>query len=131
MERILTFLKDAKTYYLGTINAGKPDIRPFGTINIYKEHLYIQTGKKKKVYEQMINNPNISICAMNSNGKWIRIKATALEDKDINAEIDMLSKYPELQSMYQAGDGNNVVFRLENVEATIYSFVDNPINIKC
>lgn len=131
MQRILDFLKDAKTYYLGTINAGNPDIRPFGTINIYKDHLYIQTGRKKKVYEQMINNPNICICAMNASGKWIRIKALAIEDKDINAEIDMLNKYPELCSMYQPGDGNNVVFRLESVEATIYSFVDNPIKINC
>jgi len=71
MKEIYDFLNEAGTYYLGTLNDGKVDIRPFGTVNIYKDRLYIQTGRVKDVYKQMIDNPEIFICAMNK-GKWIR-----------------------------------------------------------
>lgn len=47
MERVCKFLKDAKTYYLATVDGDKPKVRPFGTAHIFEGKLYIQTGKKK------------------------------------------------------------------------------------
>ena len=129
MEEVLNFLRKAGTYYLGTVENESPDIRPFGTINIYDGKMYIQTGKKKNVYKQIKNNPKINICAMCSN-EWIRIYATAVEDERVEAEQAMLDAYPNLQGMYKAGDGNNVVFYLENVTAKISAFNKNDREIK-
>ena len=44
MEEVLKFLKEAGVYYLATVEDNKPKVRPFGTIEIYDNHLYIQTG---------------------------------------------------------------------------------------
>lgn len=125
MEKVLKFLKDAKVYYLATINDGKPDIRPFGTINMYNNRLYIQTGRVKNCYKQMKENENVSICAF-LNGEWLRIDAKAVEDPTLEAEKSMLDSYPELQNMYKAGDGNTVVFYLKDVTATFSSFTKAP-----
>ncbi len=128
MEELVKFLKAAGTYYLGTVEDGKPDIRPFGTIHIYEDKVYFQTGRNKNVYKQIKENNSIHICAMYED-KWIRINAQAIEDNRIEAEQSMLDAYPNLQNMYKAGDGNTVVFYLENVSATIYSFASEPVEI--
>ena len=44
MQRVEKFLKDAGTYYLGTVEADQPRVRPFGAIHMFENKLYIQTG---------------------------------------------------------------------------------------
>ena len=53
MKEVYEFLKECGTYYLATIEDNKPRVRPFGTINLFEDKLYIQTGKSKKVYKQI------------------------------------------------------------------------------
>lgn len=48
MKRVYEFLKTAETYYLATVEGDQPRVRPFGTVNIFENKLYIQTGKSKK-----------------------------------------------------------------------------------
>ena len=49
MERVEKFLKEAETYYLATLEGDQPRVRPFGTVHIFEDKLYIQTGKVKDV----------------------------------------------------------------------------------
>ncbi len=126
MKEVLEFLKKCSTYYLGTINNGKPDIRPFGTIHEYNGKLYFQTGKIKNVSKQINQNPNIFICAFDGN-KWIRIDAKAYEDDSIEASEDLLKEYESLRRMYTPGDGNCTTYYLTDVKAVISSFTDKPI----
>lgn len=125
MKEVYEFLKDSKVFYLATIDNDKPRVRPFGTLNIYNDKLYIQTGKVKSVSKQMSINPNVEICAMN-NGKWIRVEAKVVSDDSLEAKISMLDNNPELKSMYKAEDPNTEVLYLTNVKATISSFTDAP-----
>ena len=62
LEKIVTFLKDVKTYYLATADKDQPRVRPFGTAHIFEDKLYIQTGKWKEVSKQIHENPNVEIC---------------------------------------------------------------------
>ncbi len=126
MQKVYEFLKDAKTYYLGTIKDGKPSIRPIGTINIFNGKLYFQTGLKKDMSKEMIANPNIYICAMNAKGEWIRISAKAYVNDSIECSEAMLQNYPELRGMYTPGDGNCACFSIEDAEYGIYSFTTAP-----
>lgn len=128
MKEVHDFLKAAKTYYLATVEGDKPHVRPFGTIDIFDGKLYIQTGKSKKVSEQMLANPNIEISAMNGE-KWIRIEAEAVLDDNIRAQEHMMENYPELRPLYTPGDGNTEVFYLKNVTAQICSFTEAPRTI--
>ena len=125
MNEVYEFLKQANTYFLATNDQGQPRNRPFGTIDLYQDKLYIQTGLSKDCAKQMLADPRIEICAM-VNDRWIRIQAKACLDDNIEAQKHMLEKYPSLQAMYQPGDGNTAVFYLQDVTASICSFTEAP-----
>ncbi len=125
METVYSFLKKCETYFLATTEGDQPRVRPFGTVDIFEDKLYIQTGKKKNVSKQMLKNPKIELCGM-SGGEWIRIAATVVEDDRLEARQHMLDAYPSLQGLYQAEDGNCQVFYLKDATATIYSLKDAP-----
>jgi len=129
MQRVYDFLKAAGTYYLATAEEGQPRVRPFGTVNVYNDKLYIQTGKSKAVSRQLHANPKLELCAM-LDGRWIRVEASAVEDDDREARVSMLDAYPHLKAMYSPDDGNTEVWYLRNVTATISSFTEPPVVIK-
>ncbi len=125
MNEIYNFLKAAGTYYLATVEGDQPRVRPFGTIDIFEGKLYIQTGLKKDVARQMLENPKVEICAFHE-GRWIRVTARAVHDANVAAEAHMLDAHPELKAMYQPGDGNTAVFALTEGSAVIASFGGAP-----
>ena len=129
MQRVYDFLKETGTYYLATDDHGQPRVRPFGTIDLFEGRLYIQTGLKKPTAHQMLENPNIEICAFHK-GKWIRVTAKAVLDERVEAQQHLLDAYPSLQGMYKAGDGNTAVFALTEGTASICSFTDEPVVIR-
>ena len=129
MQETYDFLKQAGTYYLATCENGQPRVRPFGTIHLYRDRLYIQTGKVKAVSRQLHANPKLEICAMQG-GRWLRLEATAVEDDSREARVSMLEAYPSLQAMYSPDDGNTEVWYLRNATATFSSFTEPPKTVK-
>ena len=129
MKQVYEFLKKAEVYYLATVDGDQPRVRPFGTIDLFEDKLYIQTGKIKPVANQMKANPKVEISAM-AEGKWIRIEAIAVLDERIEAQEHMLDSYPNLKAMYQPGDGNTEVYYLKDATAQICSFTEAPVVIK-
>lgn len=125
MNEVYEFLKEAKTYYLATVDNEKPRVRPFGTVNIFEDKLYIQTGKSKEVYKQIERNSNVEICVF-LNGRWIRVEGMLVPDDRVEAKKSMLDNYPELRGMYNENDDNTIVLYLKNAKATISSFTDAP-----
>lgn len=125
MQEVYEFLKAAGTYYLATSEDGQPRVRPFGTVNLFEDKLYIQTGRVKAVSRQMHANPRIEICAMHE-GRWLRIEASAILDDRREARVSMLEAYPALQAMYSPDDGNTEVWYLRKATATFYSFAEPP-----
>ena len=119
--RAQQFLKKAGTYYLATVEGGQPRVRPFGTAEIFEGKLYIQTGKVKNVYKQLVANPKAEICGF-TGGEWIRIQCELIPDERIEAKQDMLDKNPSLGMMYKADDDNTIVLYCRNATATISSF---------
>ena len=125
MQRAYEFLKNAGTYYLATVEGDQPRVRPFGTANIFEGKLYIQTGLKKKVAQQLLANPKAEICAFKG-GKWIRIAGKLILDERVEAQKSMLDAHPNLRGMYAEGDGNTAVFYFQDATATIESFGGEP-----
>jgi len=126
MEKTYRFLKQCGTYYLATVDGSEPRVRPFGTIHIFEGRLYIQTGKVKDVSKQMRKNPRIEISSF-SEGKWIRLTATAVQDPRRQAQVSMLEAYPSLLDRYQADDGNMEVWYLTDAVSVISSFTEAPV----
>ncbi len=125
MKETQEFLKSAGVYFIATIDGDKPRVRPFGTAEIFENHLYIQTGKSKDVSKQIEKNPNVEICAF-KDGKWIRVSGNLVRDDRVEAKKDMLDKNPDLRSMYNELDDNTEVLYFEHAKAVISSFTDAP-----
>ena len=121
MNEVEKFLEECGVYYLATISEDGPKVRPFGTIDIFENHLYIQTGKNKDVYKQIEKNNKVEICAF-SNGRWIRISGELIPDDRVEAKKHMLDKYPDLRGMYNENDDNTIVLYFKSGSAVISSF---------
>ena len=127
MDEVLKFLKENPTYFLATAEGDQPRVRPFGTLARFEGKLYIQTGHVKPVYQQMIANPKIEICAFcPSSGTWLRVTATAVRDDRREARAAVLAEYPSLQDRYSPDDGNCEVFYLKDAAAVFSSFTAEP-----
>ena len=128
MQRVYDFLKMCGVYYLATTEGDQPRVRPFGTIDLFEDKLYIQTGKSKDVSKQMQENPKIEICAF-AEGRWLRVAATVVRDDRVEPKKHMLDAYPNLKDRYSAEDDNTEVLYLKDATATISSFTEAPIEI--
>jgi len=129
MNKVYDFLKSAGTYYLATVDKDQPRVRPFGTVNVFEDKLYIQTGLSKDVAKQLIANPKAEICAFKG-GKWIRVAGELILDERVEAQKSMLDAYPNLRGRYAENDGNTAVFYFKDATATISSFTEEPEVIK-
>ena len=129
MNEVWEFLKECGTYYLATVDGDQPRVRPFGTAEIFEGKLYIQTGKKKDCYKQLLANPKAEICCFKS-GKWLRIAGKLIPDDRVEAKKDMLDKNPNLRGMYDENDDNTIVLYFEDAVATFSSFTEAPKQIR-
>lgn len=122
---VVDFIKKAGVYYLATMDGDQPRVRPFGTINLYNDKVYIQTGKVKEVSKQIAKNPKVEISAF-VDGEWIRLSGKLVNDDSVEAKKSMLDNYPDLKAMYDAEDDNTQVLYFEDAEATLLSFTKPP-----
>ena len=126
MQRVRDFLKQTGFYFLATVDGDQPQVRPFGTAEIFEGKLYIQTGHVKPVARQIAANPKVAICAYNGK-EWLRVNATLVEDPRVEIKKAMLDAYPNLRAMYNENDGNTAVYYLKDAKATISSFTAPPV----
>jgi uncharacterized pyridoxamine 5'-phosphate oxidase family protein len=129
MQEVYEFLKQCGTYYLATVEGDQPRVRPFGTIDIFEDKLYIQTGKSKDVSKQIQKNPKVELCAF-GDGKWVRLAGTLVRDDRVEAKAHMLDSYPGLKDRYSAEDDNTEVLYFKDATATFSSFTDAPKTVK-
>lgn len=129
MKKVYEFLKECGVYYLATADGDQPRVRPFGTILIFEDKLYLQMGKVKDVSKQLAKNPKAEICAF-KDGVWLRVAAELVEDDRAEARKAMLDAYPNLRAMYDENDGNTQVWYFKKAKATFSSFTAAPETVE-
>ncbi|MBO6089817.1 MAG: pyridoxamine 5'-phosphate oxidase family protein [Lachnospiraceae bacterium] len=125
MKKVYDFIKKCGTYYLATVDGDQPRVRPFGTILLFEDKLYIQTGKSKDVSRQIQANPKAEICCF-AEGTWLRVAGELVMDERKEVKKAMLDDYPELRGMYSEDDDNTEVLYFKNATATFSSFTAAP-----
>ncbi len=125
MKEVYDFLKSAGTYYLATVEGDQPRVRPFGTVDIFEDKLYIQTGRSKDVSKQLAENPKAELCAF-KDGVWLRVSGELVDDNRTEPKQHMLDNYPDLKAMYSADDDNTQVLYFKNATAVFSSFTAPP-----
>ena len=128
MEKIYEFIKKCGTYYLATADGDQPRVRPFGTIDLFEDKLYIQTGKGKDVFKQA-NGKKVELCCFDGE-KWLRLAGTLVDDDRVEPKKHMLDDYPNLRAMYDENDPNTAVLYFKDAVATFSSFTAPPETIE-
>lgn len=121
MKQIIDFLNEARFFFVATVDGNKPKVRPFGAQIEYEGKIYFCTNRKKEVYKQLLANPNVEICGLNSQNEWVRLSGEAVMDDRVEVRRAMLKAYPSLKGMYKEDDGLFEVFYVKNPEATLFN----------
>ena len=125
MQEVYDFLKNVGTYFLATEDGDQARVRPFGTIDLFEDKLYIQTGKSKDVYKQIAANPKVELSAC-AGLDWVRVTATLVPDDRVEPKKHMLDNYPNLRAMYDENDDETIVLYLKDATATFASLTGSP-----
>jgi len=129
MKEVFDFIKKCNVYYLATVEDGQPRVRPFGTINIFEDKLYIQTGKSKEVSKQIQKNPKVELSCFDGQ-QWLRLSGELVRDDRVEPKESMLENYPSLKARYSATDDNTEVLYFKNAKAVFSSFTAEPKTIE-
>ena len=116
MEELEKFFKETKMFFIATIENNQPRVRPFGNILFDENHLYINTGRKKRFYKQVMENPHVELCAFDK-GVWFRVQAVVEECKDARITEKTMETDPFVRKSYQNRMDELVVFELKQVKA--------------
>lgn len=131
VQKVRDYLHECGTFYIATVDGDQPRVRPFGVAEVYNGKLYIQTGKKKNVFKQMMANPKFEITAIKPSGsEWIRISGKLVNDDSRDAKAYVLEQNPSLEGMYSANDDNTAVLYITDGVATLCSFTEPAKEIK-
>ncbi len=63
--------------------------------------LFIATDKRKKVYAELTNNPQVQLASYNLNTrKWIRISGKMYVESSVKIKDEMTTVYPMIRQEY-------------------------------
>ena len=127
-QQVFDYIMGKGVFYIATADCDQPRVRPFGALHIFEGKMYIITGHKKRVAQQLAKNPKVELCAQ-SNNEWVRVAATMVEDERIEAKKAVLDAFPNLRSMYNENDDNIAVYYFTNATATFSSFTGDEKSV--
>lgn len=99
------FIRDCGYFFLATDSNNKPNQRPMGMLYCDDKTLYIGTDRRKNLYTELKDNPNISLVSYNLHTRrWIRVTGEAFEETSINIYNAMRDSFPTLKQRYIGED---------------------------
>ena len=101
------FIRGCGYFFLATVTRRKPNQRPMGMIYCDDKTLYIGTDRRKKLYSEIKDNPNISIASYNLHTRsWVRILGKAFEETSNEICNAMKDSFPMIKQKYTSEDEN-------------------------
>lgn len=118
-------MRSVPAFYLATIDENnQPRVRPLSLAYEWEGKLSLGVKDVKKVYQQLMNNPNAEICAFNQEkGTWVRISGKVKLFRDIEANRYILNEVmPALKSIHKdEHDLSMVIISFVEGQADFYS----------
>lgn len=104
-------------FYFATTEQGEPRVRPFGFTMVFEDRLYFGCGAHKAAYSQMLENPNVELCAFQK-GSFVRVRGRAVMDDRPEVQEAMYGAAPFLRETYNGETGrHHMCFYLEEMSA--------------
>ena len=126
MSKITEVLKEARVFYVATVEGDQPRVRPFGAITDIDGKPYTCTNNTKNVYKQLMENPKAEISGcptVDGSGSPASLCVTTRRKRRA-----MLEQSPACSGC-TASATDFEVLRFEDAEGYIYSFSAAPEKI--
>lgn len=95
------FVRECTYFFLATSTDNQPKLRPMGMIYANDKALFIATDKRKKVYAELTDNPQVQLASYNLNTrKWIRINGKMYVESSVKIKDEMTTVYPMIRQEY-------------------------------
>lgn len=121
MKEVINFLAEAKIFYLATTEGDQPRVRAMGFFMEYEGKLSFCTSNEKKMYKQLVANPNVEICCIDSKLNTLRITGKVFFNTSEQSQRKALEVMPELKNFYAVNDGKFEIFYLTEAQAICQS----------
>lgn len=123
INKVKTFLDEAKVFYIVTVDGDKPRSRPISFCMVEDNELYFGVGTFKDVYKQLVANPNIEIVTSTPT-KWLRLDGKAVFDNNQNLVDKCFDYMPAIKELYDKNGWQMGIFHIENVHAEIKQVIN-------
>ena len=129
MNKIVNDLKNSGTFFLSTLEQSQPRVCPHGFVMEYNNQICMTTSHLKPTYKQLLENPQIKVCAMLPDQVWIRLRGKVKFITSAESKQAALKAMPQLLHNYGT-DEVMEVFTIENAIADYYSFGPSGIQVE-
>lgn len=116
------FIRECGYFFLATSSGNKPKLRPMGMIYSNEKALFLVTDKRKNVYFELTENPQMELAAYNLNScRWIRITGKVQVESSGAIKEEIKNVYPMIKQEYaEAEEMHLVIFKLLVENINIY-----------
>ncbi len=127
MQEVIDFLYANPMGCLGTVDNGKPHVRPWGFMLAENGKLWFCTANTKEVFRQLQNNPAIEFSSTSKDYVTVRISGKVTFSKDLDMKKKILAHSEMVRNIYKTPD-NPVfeIFYLEHGKAIMFDFSGQP-----
>ncbi len=132
-EQIYTLMNQNPAFFLATIDGASPRVRGMLLYKADHEGIVFHTGKMKKMYHQILTNPNAELCFVDQqSGAQVRISGELeiVEERALKEEIVAHPSRAFLRTWKNNGEmedffGTFVVMRMREGKANVWTMETN------
>jgi pyridoxamine 5'-phosphate oxidase len=120
---IMAFLKTTPICFLATTEGNKPHVRALGVYRVDENGIILQSGKRKDLHKQLVENPEVEICFCDlENFMQVRVSGRIEIVEDLALKKEIVDKRPHIKPVVERMGYDLIsVYRLKNGKATFWS----------
>ncbi|WP_079862582.1 pyridoxamine 5'-phosphate oxidase family protein [Campylobacter jejuni] len=119
LKEIAQFLDDNAPAFLATLGTcGNPRVRPIQSLLLVGDKIYFFTANTKELFKHIKNYNGIEFCSCAKDGTFLRLRANAVFEPNLEVKKMMFKKYPHLVNLYETPQNPKFeVFYLDHLSA--------------
>lgn len=119
LKEIEQFLDENTPAFLATLGTcGNPRVRPMQSPLLVGDRIYFGTTNNKGLFKHIQNYNGIEFCSCAKDGTFLRLRANAVFEPNLEVKKMMFEKYPYLVNLYETPQNPKIeVFYLDNLSA--------------
>ncbi|ENP7025614.1 pyridoxamine 5'-phosphate oxidase family protein [Campylobacter coli] len=119
LKEIAQFLDENTPAFLATLGTcGNPRVRPMQSPLLVGDRIYFGTSNNKGLFKHIQNYNGIEFCSCSREGVFLRLRANAVFEPNLEVKKMMFEKYPHLVNLYETPQNPKLeVFYLDNLSA--------------